>query len=229
MTTRLGVIGYELLLLCISSLVLLAPSYFAVRAGYTRVGQAWALVVTLLMLVLIATSWSFYKFFETFIGYYAIQMIVQDGGQLLAFIGKMPSAIDYPSLLVVVVTAALILIAIFSKNRFATAQRTFFSVATVLLLVTSTFTSLSWNNARTYDVTTDPKQHAVMNRVLESEFLSLKRKAGPITELYSSMLNELVVRKSHYSINEKTLREIQPIAAKDESTINKQNIVFILV
>lgn len=134
-------------------------------------------------LVLMIASWSVYGFFEKFLGLFAVQMLLQDGGQMLGFVGKMPSTFSLDSVLFAVVGTAIVLLAALAGGRTAERARRVGAVLTCAAAVLAAPASLLWNRPYEQTLPADGRFDRRINRIRSAEYAVLTAKAGPFSAL----------------------------------------------
>ena len=232
-STKYGIVAYELLLLGVSSLLLVSPAFLVARYVNYTAGKIVAFLVLAGIGLLLICGWSFYGLFEKFIGVFAFQMILQDGDQLISFVGKMPSTIDYRLL----IESSLVVSIFFTLFVFNTALvskvRLFMSTSATFVIGAAVIVSTLWNKPQALDEEiVDAGANHVMNRINVASFDSLKEKVGPFTELFDSLSEFSFHSEWKNSIDvaelERTDADWYPEALSDSRSADF-NIVYVLV
>ncbi|NND92115.1 MAG: sulfatase-like hydrolase/transferase [Granulosicoccus sp.] len=227
--TKLGVFGYEnmVMLLCLG--LLFSVAYLLFRVGRQWIALSCLLVSVAIVELIMVASWIHFDNFNRFMGVYAMQMLVQDGAQLLSFTSKMPSAVNRPVLL----AAALLLLVqafiIFSRGRAGRLFSAALAPVSLLTVAASVLSSAVWNHAEAVPVMGDLRSEKVLQRVKDSEFLMLTSRSGPFTEIAQSVSSVLFSKDVKLSIQtDRLVRQEQALKIADDG-VTKYNVVYILV
>lgn len=229
LNTKLGVAGYEIVVLFLLASVCVLPAYLLAWLGFRRMSR-WAAVLLILPLLLVMiVSWSFYEHFHRFVGAYAIQMMLQDGGQLVEFVGKMPSAVNWQMVggfagLLIAMVSLLVL-----RDRFLRFTRMVMAGVCVGLLLASVGVSSLWNRPVDDGIADASNLKETLVRVRESEFAMLSDRSGPFSELARGIAGLWSSGQESFAIDTNMLRQITDDEPVLKADIKPYNVVFMVV
>lgn len=230
--TKAGVLGYEVMVLSVATIVLAVPAYLIGRYFGFAIAKLALIALTLPAIIVLILGWSFYGFFEKFIGLYAIQMLMQDGQQLMQFVGKMPSTMDKGMIASGILLFIAIILCVVPSGNLARMGRSLFASLGCLVVAAAAITSSMWNQPEQGTQFKSDNVTAMMERIRETEYLTLTSKSGPYTEMVSALSNTLFSSSPKLSIDTDQLTRRSRV---DSSSVlpspleEKPNIVYILV
>ncbi len=228
--TKLGVFAQETLyLFLISSPLILLASFVATNIE-NRIGAIFLTFVPVFLLWLfLVTNWVFYALFERFIGYFAFQMLLIDGDQLLSFAQLMPTNLTNIGLSLLLVVSILTSVGSSSNHKWWSTLRQRLSVAAIVLIIVTVPMSLLLNN---YDSSTNSNSTKNLSITSQAEYELLVRMSGPFTSITTS-LSDLILSHSIRSEGFLSKLELRPRKAIHISDVTTDqtppNLVVILV
>lgn len=227
---RLGVAGFEALMLFLFWCLLCIPAGLLVLFNFRKMAKLTLVLMCLPLFLFLLIAWSFYSHFERFVGSFAVQMLLQDGGQLINFVHKMPSSVNFNLLSSVVIAAVGAVAIVFTRASVMGKLRLALVPVAALTIVCSALSSMLWNQAEQVPDTNAVVVNNTWKRLKDAKYQLLVDRAGPFTEAARSFSVAFFKQEQSYAIDTDRLdRQHGKGALPDEKKINKYNVVFALV
>ena len=199
------------------------------RSGLQFLAAAILLLTVLAVFVTMISSWAHFENFGRFIGIYGVQMLLQDGDQLLSFSRKMPSSVNRPLLVSAILVFLLIGFLSLSRNQVARSVQSLLVLPFMVTVVLSAAGSALWNHAEPVAESRDLRTDKVLQRVKDSEVVMLSSRAGPFTEIARAVSDSIFAVDERLNIDVNKLVKRQPDIELQRENLQTFNVVYMLV
>ncbi len=234
-TTKLGIFSTEILNTIVISSILFLPVVFTrySKSSFIQYGISFTLISVLF--TFLVSSWVFYTLFERFLGKFAFQMLVQDGGQILSFAQIMPAVGLSINLLILFCLILFTTFLSISKNKVAIKLQTFSSYLVIAFIIAAVPLSILYNQPPVDNNYQVAELNSKLARAHAVEYDLLLEKSGPFTAIASDIASVLAKSQnkqdsvlSGFAMNERTNSKS---AFESFELINQDplNIVLIMV